>query len=345
MTMDLEAILEAGAAGRRGDAADFLVAADYFVGEGRIPEAAAALDRAFGLAPDDAHVIAQRRDMLERMVVREHGLVFRYVPAGSFLMGSSSGEPDERPVHAVRLDGYWISETPISWASYCTLLDWAPPPRGMPQDIEADAYWKERSFYLYEANKIRQRYCQSRFERIGEFVIARSYEDKPMVAVGWAEAEALGRQLSDDRVCYELPSEAEWEKAARVGLIGAPYSWGAAPPDQQRCDCERFGEFVIGEPLQYPANGYGLHGMCGGVWEWTSTIYDALAYRRPGQAPDLSALGDERPMRVLRGGSWSDSAAAVTVSFRHALYGASPEPGWSDAFTPNVGFRLVRRLR
>ncbi|MCA9687407.1 MAG: SUMF1/EgtB/PvdO family nonheme iron enzyme, partial [Myxococcales bacterium] len=114
-------------------------------------------------------------------------------------------------------------------------------------------------------------------------------------------------------------------------------------PDRSRCDFDHFGDFVIADPRSLPPNGYGLHGMAGGVWEWTSTIYDALGYHRPGVEPDLSILGEDPPQRVLRGGSWSDSAAAVTVSFRHALVGESWRRGWTDAFNPNVGFRLVRR--
>ncbi|MCA9695962.1 MAG: SUMF1/EgtB/PvdO family nonheme iron enzyme, partial [Myxococcales bacterium] len=245
MTIDLEAILDSGADGVHGDAGDYVVAADYFVGEGRPAEAAAALDRAYGLDLDDATIAAQRRDLLERMTVVEHGLVFRYVPAGTFLMGSTTGEPDERPVHAVRLGAYWICDVPIRWSAFCALLDWDPPPRSAPRNVAEDPEWEERRFYLHQANKIRMQYCESRTQQAGDWHShdpsltwragdgplqsgaalfgepARddpsrpwTYDRKPMVCVGWPEAEVLAQRMSNARVRYELPSEAEWEKAA-----------------------------------------------------------------------------------------------------------------------------------
>jgi formylglycine-generating enzyme required for sulfatase activity len=153
-------------------------------------------------------------------------------------------------------------------------------------------------------------------------------------------------------------------------LIGNKYSWGDDPPTPERCDFGHFGRYEIGNPRGYPANGYGLFGMCGGVWEWTSTLYDALAYanRAAGDLdatpldgrPDvrLVALNDYRRratvdpkllevphLRVLRGGSWADGAAAVTVSIRMAREGWGWKSGhWSNSDTPNVGFRLVRMI-
>ena len=58
----------------------------------------------------------------------EHGVCFRYIPAGVFLMGSDASEPDEGPRHPVCLSAYWLSETTVSWATYCRLMDWEPPP-------------------------------------------------------------------------------------------------------------------------------------------------------------------------------------------------------------------------
>jgi formylglycine-generating enzyme required for sulfatase activity len=76
--------------------------------------------------------------------------------------------------------------------------------------------------------------------------------------------------------------------------------------------------------------------MAGGVWEWTSDAYDALAYHREGAPPPDGAH------RVLRGGSWSDCAAAVRVSFRMSLPLSEGGGGWGAHMSPNVGFRLVR---
>ena len=96
--------------------------------------AASALDQAFGLDPDNPAIRQRRQRLLDRLSLNEHGIAFRYVPAGTFLMGSEQGDADERPVHAVRLGHFWISETPVSWATYCRVMEWEPPPVGMPAE-------------------------------------------------------------------------------------------------------------------------------------------------------------------------------------------------------------------
>ncbi len=106
MSFDPEEILSAFGPGDADDAARFLVAADWFLGRGDLPLAASALDRAFGLLPGDADVARQRRAVLDELSLEAHGLVFRYVPAGTFLMGSRSGDPDERPVHPRRVGAF-----------------------------------------------------------------------------------------------------------------------------------------------------------------------------------------------------------------------------------------------
>lgn len=384
MTFEIETLLRAGAAGIQGDPADFVVAADHFLARGELEPAASALDRAYGLAPEDRDIVEQRRDVLERLAVTEHGLLFRYVPAGTFLMGSTTGDPDERPVHAVELDAFWITDVPITWSAYCERMDWEPPPNGHPKQIVDDE--RMRGFHLNEGNKIRRSYCGSDnegrdeddedgvddpFSEYGTYGPSPEYDRKPMVAVGWADAEALTERLNTATTRFALPTESQWEKAARGGLIGQPYSWGDAPPTLQRCDFGHFGLFMIADPRKFAGNGYGLHGMCGGVWEWTSTLYDALAYARKATGriaddelqgrPDdrLLALNHsstragvdpgliEQPhLRVLRGGSWADGAAAVTVSVRMAREGWGWQSGlWSASDTPNVGFRLIRVRR
>lgn len=394
MNFDLDMLLRAGAAGAEGDPADFVVAADHFLSRGQLEPAASALDRAYGLAPDDRQIAEQRRDVLERLVVTEHDLVFRYVPAGAFMMGSRHGDPDERPVHAVTLDAFWITDVPITWSAFCDLMDWVPPPMGAPREEGGDEGDRMRGFHLHEANKIRRSYCgqdddgeddddddDEPFSEFGQSTVGRSlqpgrerrpsaYDRKPMVAVGWADAEELAAQMSSAHARFALPSEAQWEKAARGGRIGNAYSWGDGAPTLERCDFGHFGEFEIADPRSLPRNGYGLHGMCGGVWEWTSTLYDALAYARkaaglitddalqgrpddrllpPGtfqpRAPIDPELLEQPHLRVLRGGSWADGAAAVTVSIRMAREGWGwRSESWSGSDTPNVGFRLIRHV-
>ncbi|HVI02655.1 MAG TPA: SUMF1/EgtB/PvdO family nonheme iron enzyme [Enhygromyxa sp.] len=339
---DRQSLLTAGAAGSVGDAHDFQVAADRCLSLGDEVTALIALDRAYGLAPHDAAIASMRAALLDRFAVEEHGLVFRYVPAGTFSMGSTTGDPDERPVHPVTLDQFWIAEIPMTWTAFSELAGWSAPPDSRPPDAEAN----ERGRFVHHGNKIRVQYCSSGGsdsgpwpERLGKF------DRKPMVAVSWNDAERLAKRMSNDRVEYALPSEAEWEKAARGGLIGKRYPWGDEPPTRERCDFDHFGEWELADPCTLPPNGYGVHGMAGGVWEWTAAVYDALAYggaQTPAIDPsvyeaDLDDVPEDQPLqRVLRGGSWTDAAAAVTVSFRAAAVAS---------FNPNVGFRLVRRVR
>jgi formylglycine-generating enzyme required for sulfatase activity len=154
-----------------------------------------------------------------------------------------------------------------------------------------------------------------------------------MVAASCDEAEALAATLSNDRVRFALPTEAQWEKAARGGLIGCRYAWGNDPPTAERCDFGRLEPFAIKPTRSLPPNGYGLYAMCGSVWEWTSDYYD-------GGSP-----GPRHPVpteRVLRGGSWTDPSEVVTVSFRMSRNGKLGDPLGAGHMTPNIGFRLCR---
>jgi formylglycine-generating enzyme required for sulfatase activity len=334
--------------------------------------AATAYDRAFGLAPSDLEIARARQDLLDRLALEELGLRFRYVPAGTFLMGSEAGDPDERPVHPVRLGGYWMAETPVSWADYCRLLGWLPPPEGQPQPLPAAGEkWSDADFALFILNKIRLQYCENetvtaldwhrhrpemKWDAGGEEKTSRElfgeppradpeapwgYDRKPMVAVRWHDAAGFCAVVSGGPVRYRLPTEAEWEKAARGGLIERRYPWGDEPPSAERCDFDRFQQFSVLPTRRLPPNGYGLYAMSGGVWEWTSDWYDGSYYgSSPLESPTGPAQGSER---VLRGGSWADCAEAVTVSFRMSVKTYEPgERGWGREISPNIGFRLVR---
>ncbi len=353
--------------GPEGDPGEAVVAADWFLERGDPEMAAAALDRAYGLNPDDETVAAQRAAILDELTIEEHGLNFRYVPAGTFLMGSSTGDPDERPVHAVRLPSFHMAEIPVTWSAYCQLMDWSPPPEGRVDSSE-DVHGlpspnRQALFHLKERNKIRLQYCETLTEEAADWhahaphlQVTRAlfgtpagrrpgrpweYDRKPMVAVSPEEAEELADRLSSETIRYALPTEAQWEKAARGGRIQASYPWGDARPTPDRCDFDHFGVFKINDPRSFPPNGYGLFGMCGGVWEWTADPYWALAYRA---ATDPSILRPATfPERSLRGGSWADCAYMVRVSARMSRPGGSWRTGeWSAAGSPTFGFRLCR---
>jgi formylglycine-generating enzyme required for sulfatase activity len=332
-----------------GNARAYVALAEKLVAEGDLHGAATAYDRAYGLARYDARIMGARQELLDELAVTEHGIQFRYIPAGTFVMGSEDGDPDERPVHPVRVDHFWLSDTPISWARFSIGMEWEMPPHSVPRDFReqmerADKDEEYRLFSISNDNKIRRYYGRVKNEapvinqsRIPiqsspeEQIAITEYGDKPMVAVEWDMAVGFGENLSSEKVRYRLPTEAEWEKAARGGLIGATYAWGHALPTYQDCDFDHFGDFYIAPMRDRPPNSYGLYGMCGGVWEWTGDWYDAEYYGEiPIDNPTGPKTGEER---VLRGGSWADSADVVTDSFR-----MSSKHGGS----PTIGFRLCR---
>ena len=167
--LSLEEILES--TGRNADPQPYVAAAEQFVSDGALAAAASAYDRTYGLKENDSQLAAARDRVLEQFTVVEHGITFRYVPAGSYLMGSASGDDDEAPVHAVRLDDFWISDAPISWAKYCELMKWEPPPIGQPpQSLETGQDQKETKFdeslfMLQQLCKMRLQYCEDHTTR------------------------------------------------------------------------------------------------------------------------------------------------------------------------------------
>jgi formylglycine-generating enzyme required for sulfatase activity len=383
--MDSEMLLSS--CGPEGDAARFAKLADELERRGQLNLAATAYDRALGLGD----VNAARTRLLDSLAVHEHGMLFRYVPAGSFLMGSADGDPDEQPAHVVQLSEFWISETPISWAAYCHLMGWQAPPAGCPiqppeprnvvrkfirrlfgRRTEEPPKFRADFFALHQENKIRLQYCEDKTTRACDWhahepdqvwtnsdgrkttsreVFGRvpredgslpwAYNQKPMVAVSWQEAEELCATLSNEKVTYRLPTEAEWEKAARGGLIGAPYPWGHTPPNTACCDYGRFDDFAIQPCRRFQPNCYGLYAMSGCVWEWTADWYDAEQYNHSARRDPLGPpTGKEK---VVRGGSWADCASAVSVSFRASrTAGHWRDGGWAGHMTANIGFRIAR---
>ncbi|HEV3380075.1 MAG TPA: SUMF1/EgtB/PvdO family nonheme iron enzyme [Trebonia sp.] len=341
-----------------GEKAELVAVGERALAAGDRGLAATAYDRACVITPPDEATAASRALVLESLAVTEHGMTFRYVPAGCYLMGSGDGDPDEQPVHYARLDAFWLSDTPVSWSAYCELMKWEQPPKAFPGNPASDD--RNGMFSLAQANKIRLQYCESGTARALDWhahagVVPRlfgkvpredreaalGYDAKPMVAVAWQEAAALGERLSADGVTYRLPTEAEWEAAARGGLARARYPWGDEPPDTERCDFGRFYDFSIRRHRSLPPNGYGLYGMSGGVWEWTADWYDALYYA---DSPRLNPTGPaEGQGHVLRGGSWADCAETVTVTFRMSRT-STPwwERGRGSHLAPNIGFRLCR---
>lgn len=354
--------------GLDGDAEHFFALGRELEQAGQLELAATAFDRAYGLNLTSAKIQEYRDMVLDELAVEEHGIQFRYIPAGTFLMGSEDGDHDEKPVHPVKVDGFWLSEAPISWGIFCHLMGFLPPPEGIPDGYyeQRQALHQEPNFHYSNLNKrdqwlyglsgsqrIRLQYCEDETVRARDWHAHApssqdmfgaaprenderplGYTEKPMIAVEYEGTQAFCEQLSNEFVQYRLPTEAEWEKAARGGLIGAPYAWGYEPPSPDNCDCSNFNSYSIRKMKAFPPNGYGLYSMCGGVWEWTSDMYDARYYEdSPRENPTGPSMGDEH---VLRGGAWTDDPEAVTVSFRMS---------YKYSGTPTIGFRLCRVSR
>jgi formylglycine-generating enzyme required for sulfatase activity len=356
-----------------GDARALAEIAELLAADGNLQGAATVYDRAYGIEPTSEPIRAARARLLDRLAVVEHGLTFRYVPAGVFLMGCEHSESDERPLHPVWLDAYWLSETPASWTTYCRLMGWDAPPVGFPREYQPQGDFDRAAFHLHEENKLRLQYCEDRTQHArgwhshtpgqqwqsgGQVQTAQQlfgapqrddpdapweYDRKPMVAVSWQEAEELAARLTTPSVRFGLPTEAQWEKAARGGLIGQRYPWGDERPTADTCDCDRFREFAVRPARAFPPNGYGLYAMCGGVWEWTRDWYDQDYYRHTPDAGPQGPYGGQE--KVLRGGSWADCPEVVTVTFRMSRAGRHWSEGeWGKHLAPNIGFRLCRQL-
>ena len=160
------------------------------------------------------------------------------------------------------------------------------------------------------------------------------YDTKPLVAVGWDEARQFALHISGPRAQYSLPTEAQWEKAARGGLVGARHAWGDEPPTPDNCDFGRFREFSIQPSRTFAPNGYGLYAMNGGVWEWTAD--DFRPY--PGFVADPYAEYSQPwfgTHRVLRGGCWATSSLLIRNTWRN-FYTPDRRDVWA-------GFRTCAR--
>jgi formylglycine-generating enzyme required for sulfatase activity len=158
---------------------------------------------------------------------------------------------------------------------------------------------------------------------------AAGEEEHPVVNVNWDEAAAYCSSLGK-----RLPTEAEWERAARGLAEGAKFPWGDEEPKQGRQ--AHFNVLDGTRPVcQFSKNGFGLCDMAGNAWEWCFDRYERLYYEG---APAKNPRGPEEGMyRILRGGSWADQAKYLTCSYRSY---ARPRER-----SPNIGFRCAKDFR
>lgn len=311
-----------------------------------------------------------------------------WIPGGEFMMGSDDrlAKPNEHPAHKVRLHGFWMDRAPVTNAQFATFVaatgyvttaerspDWmtlkAQLPAGTPKppvealvpgamvfvgtarpvDLADYTQWWQ---YVPGAN---WRHPQGPESSIGD------KGDFPAVQVSYEDARAYARWSSK-----RLPTEAEWESAARGGLDGATYVWGNefAPRGKAMANVwdalstqpfpvvssQAAEEHGTSRVCTFPANGYGLCDMAGNVWQWTADWYrsDAFAIaahrsepidpQGPNNSydPDEPGVPVDAPKRVIRGGSFLCSKD-YCMSYRpSARRGSDPYTSMS-----HVGFRLV----
>jgi formylglycine-generating enzyme required for sulfatase activity len=244
----------------------------------------------------------------------EFGVPLALIPGGSFLMGSEWGDDDEAPVHEVTVDAFYIDVYEVTNELYVRFLE------EVGNQEEGGTTWLEAGS---EYGNI--------FQSSSGWLIENNYEDHPVVMVSWYGARAFCEWRGG-----RLPTEAEWEKAARGGLEGALYPWGDELPITTfgAENGAQFGDYgVTTVPVgKYTPNGYGLYDMCGNVCEWVADYYDANYYSN---SPTENPHGPEHSSSfVVRDGSWAFEAFKLRVSYRHW--------GLPTHKFSNYGFRCAR---
>ena len=237
------------------------------------------------------------------------------VPAGPFEMGSATGGEFERPVHTVTLENFWIDQSPVTNAEFATFVD----STGWITSAErAGSAWGYRDGHFAEVAGL----CWRAYA-------TQERQDHPVILVSWEDAASFAAWAGK-----RLPTEAEWEKAARGGIEGTLYPWGSEEPTPSDAIFARApADFPPTSPKRnHIPNGYGLYDMVGNVWQWCSDWYSGDYYE---QSPRHNPTGPTSgTLRVRRGASWN---IIQTFRLRCANRGAVRP----DTAVPNTGFRCV----
>jgi formylglycine-generating enzyme required for sulfatase activity len=287
------------------------------------------------------------------------------IPAGRYVVGSDRHYPEEAPVREVEIASFSIERFPVTNERFArfveatgyvtvaerpfdvaSLVPNSPVPTLPPGSVvfipqdgpvplgDSSLWWR----YVPGANWRRP---------LGPRSGIAGFEQHPVVHVAYEDAEAYARWIG-----RELPSEDEWEVAARGGLVGKQFTWGdELEPAGQIMAKTWQGDFPWRNTIRdgfertapvgsFPPNGYGLYDMAGNVWEWTRDFYRGDLTRKPASCCSAPDLGDPAPVpqKTLKGGSHL-CAPNYCMRFRPAA--RMPQP--IDTGTSHVGFRCVAR--
>jgi formylglycine-generating enzyme len=300
-----------------------------------------------------------------------------WIPGGTFRMGSDKHYPEERPVHRVSVDGFWMDRAPVSNERFARFVEATghvtfaeiPPraedyPGALPDQLFAGSL-----VFIKPAGPVDHRDFTQWWHWVrgadwrhprGPISTIEGLEQHPVVHVAVVDAEAFASWEGKS-----LPTEAEWEFAARGGLDGAAYAWGNEFLPENRYLANTWQGDFPWENLNrdgyegtspigaFPPNGYGLYDMIGNVWEWTDDWYQP---KHPGEAVktcciprnprggraedsyDPCAPQIPIPRKVLKGGS---HLCAPNFCRRYRPAARFPEP--VDTSTCHVGFRCIVR--
>jgi formylglycine-generating enzyme required for sulfatase activity len=231
------------------------------------------------------------------------------IPAGPFTMGATEGPEDERPAHEVTLAAYSIDRFPVTNAQFAEFLNKAAPspPAGLYDVDDPDARIHLRG---------------------DRWTADTDYANHPVVEVPWNGAVQYCAWRGK-----RLPTEAEWEKAAR-GTDARRYPWGSDLPDRRRAQYEAgYNATAAVDAFPAGASPYGAREMAGNAWEWVSSAYRPYPYR----ADDGREDPKPGPVRATRGGGHDSPASEITTTQRGRNLSRNPASGHH-----NIGFRCAK---
>jgi formylglycine-generating enzyme len=296
-----------------------------------------------------------------------------WVPGGSFLMGSEDFYPEERPVHRVEVDGFWIDEHAVTNSEFrrfvkatghVTVAERSLDPAQYP-DADPALLVPGSLVFRMTPGPVSLRDNRSWWEYVpganwrrpsGPGSDLNGRDRHPVVHVAYEDADAYAAWAGKS-----LPSEAEWERAARGGLEGAVFAWGDEPTPRGRVLANTWtGEFPwqsLKSPGKqgttpvgsFPPNGFGLLDMTGNTWEWTSDLYteshagqaarSCCSPRNARATARDAGPGADIPRRVVKGGS---HLCAPNYCLRYRPAARQGEA--VDTSTTHIGFRCVVRV-